>query len=970
MILTLFFFSGATALVYEVLWSKYLALLFGSTIQAQTVVLAVFMSGLALGNKLFGRRADAAHQPLALYGLLELAIGVYAFCFSWLYSLANGVFTAVGANLLSHNGWLLALKGFISVALLLGPTVLMGGTLPVLAAWLQKNTPDAARRSARFYSVNSLGAVFGAGLTGFLLVQWLGLRGTMAAAALVNVCIGLSVLAVARILRKPATSDAETGVKEQKAPGTAPKVSSRFAWSCLVVALTGAVSMGLEVLATRCLALIFGSSLQVFAIVLMAFILGIGLGSAWIASPGRKHWRKETITALLLAGAAAFIALLVANIENLVQIYLYAQSGLERTSMGYCYHQLMISVISIGVLGVPAAAIGSVLPLWIRELSDPADPLGELVGRLLTWNTIGAMSGALITGFLLMPNIGLRGSFAVLASILVLGAFVTALTIRQVPMAILTGAAAVFLAVVTFQGGEGWRYILSSGMYRAQIKNPTRDWMAERRADNKLLFYEDGADATVSVEEGPSQFTPDEISLRINGKTDASAVQDLSSQLLLVQLPLMVKPDSKDVFCFGMGSGISAGSTLGYPIEHLTVAENCEPVLRAAKFFEAENNGVLTNSRVRICLEDARTVLKLEPQKYDVIIAEPSNPWTVGIGSVFSRDFYEIAASRLKPGGMMSQWFHIYDIDDADVELVLRTFASVFPCMEVWDVDGGDIAMLGSKQPWKTGPDVYRRAFEMERPRRDLAAVGVRSPEAMLARQLASQRTAFAIPGPGPIQTDDHPILEYAAPRAFYLHLGETVTLFQHFDERTSQMELASPEKNRALAQLDAASLYSVFGRYSSVNTELTSYASMRAGVSAASQYLLSMPCVFRGTNEMLLFAPEAARTNQAVRELVEAEAVFRSATTNLLPAIETVKRVLGAAQDYKPNAAGWSAAYYGGMAAKACLRLGRSADAKAILLRSLELEPHSVELLYLSRIMNRDGELRWEAMNSGSEDP
>jgi predicted membrane-bound spermidine synthase len=845
----------------------------------------------------------------------------------------------------------------------------MGGTLPVLAAWLQKNTPDAARRSARFYSVNSFGAVLGAGLSGFVLVQWLGLQGTMVATACVNVIIGLSVLAIARIQRKPMTSDAEVGSKEQPTLEPAPKVCPRFVWSYLVVAITGAVSMGLEVLATRCLALVFGASLQVFAIVLMAFILGIGLGSAWIASPGRTQWRKETTTALLLAGAAAFIALLIANIENLVQIYLYAQSGLDRTSMGYCYHQLMLSVISIGVLGVPAAAIGSVLPLWIRELSDPSDPLGELVGRLLTWNTIGAMTGALITGFVLMPNIGLRGSFAVLASILVVGAFLTALTIRQVPMALLTGATGVFLTVVTFQGGEGWRYILSSGMFRVQVKSPTRDWMAERLADNNLLFYEDGADATVSVEEGPSPFSPDEITLRINGKADASSVGDISTQILLAQLPLMAKPGSKDVFCFGMGSGVTAGSSLGYPIDHLTVAENCEPVLRAAKFFAAENGGVLTNSRLRICEEDARTVLKLETQKYDAIIAEPSNPWTVGIGSVFSRDFYQIAASRLKPGGIMAQWFHIYDIDDDMVKLVLRTFASTFPSMEVWDVDGGDIVLLGSVETWKSGPDVFRSAFELERPRRDLAAAGVRTPEAMLARQLASQRTAFAIPGPGPIQTDDHPILEYDAPRAFYLHLGETVTLFQHFDERTSQMELASPEKNRVLTQLDAASLFSVFGRYSSVNTELTAYASMRAGVTAASQYLLSMPCVFRGTNQMLLFAPEAARTNEAVRELVEAEAVFRSDTTNQAPAIEVVKSVLGATRDYKPNVAGWSAAHYGGLAVKACLRLGNREEAKVILSRSIEMEPDSVELAYLSRIMTRDGALQGSG-DAGSSVP
>ena len=227
----------------------------------------------------------------------------------------------------------------------------------------------------------------------------------------------------------------------------------------------------------------------------------------------------------------------------------------------------------------------------------------------------------------------------------------------------------------------------------------------------QLEFYEDAADATVSVERAKGT---DESALRIDGKVDASARGDAATQLLLAYLPLMAKPESKDVFCFGMGSGMTAGATLNYPIEHLTVAENCAPVLRAAKLFDRWNNGVLTNSRARIYHEDARTVLKLSPQQYDVIISEPSNPWMVGVASVFTREFYQMAASRLKPGGIMAQWFHNYEMDDRNVNVVLRTFGSVFPNMEIWDVDFGDIVILGSERPWESNPKVYGRAFELE----------------------------------------------------------------------------------------------------------------------------------------------------------------------------------------------------------------------------------------------------------------
>src|SRR5437868_4231332 len=175
MILFLFFCSGATALIYEVVWSKYLSLMFGSTIYAQTTVLAVFMGGLALGNRLIGARSDLLRKPLAAYGSLEVMIGLYAFCFSWFYQVADWLFVATGSRLSEHAGALLLLKALLSIGLLLAPTVLMGGTLPLLAAWLQKHSIDAGRWSARFYSINSLGAVCGACLAGFFLIQSLGL---------------------------------------------------------------------------------------------------------------------------------------------------------------------------------------------------------------------------------------------------------------------------------------------------------------------------------------------------------------------------------------------------------------------------------------------------------------------------------------------------------------------------------------------------------------------------------------------------------------------------------------------------------------------------------------------------------------------------------------------------------------------------------------------------------------------------
>ncbi len=295
MILLLFFCSGVTALVYEVIWSKYLALLFGSTIQAQTVVLAVFMGGLALGNKLFSVRADRTRHPLAIYGWIEIGIGLYAVFFSFLYRAAEGIFVFAGSGLLNHSGWLLLLKGLLSAGLLGGPTILMGGTLPILAAWLQKNMADAGRRSARFYSTNSLGAVLRRGPGRVLPDSLLWPAGYEQDGRIGQwTHRGLAAIGIAK--KRSAQFSTASRISEGTKLSQPQPAVEIFRWGGLVVALTGAISMVLEVLASRCLGLIFGSSLQAFATVLMAFILGIGLGSAVIASPRRSRWPKETST--------------------------------------------------------------------------------------------------------------------------------------------------------------------------------------------------------------------------------------------------------------------------------------------------------------------------------------------------------------------------------------------------------------------------------------------------------------------------------------------------------------------------------------------------------------------------------------------------------------------------------------------------------------------------------------------------
>ncbi len=823
----LFFCSGATALVYEVVWSKYMSLMFGSTVQAQTVVLAVFMGGLALGNKLFGKRSDLLQHPVAVYGGIEIAIGVYALLFNLLHGMADGLFIKLGSPMLEHSGRLLMLKGAIAIALLSIPTVIMGGTLPLVAAWLQRRSSDAGKGSAGFYAINTFGAVVGAGFAGFFLVRRFGLPATLQIAGVVNILIGVFAMVLSKrevLVTQPVAKGAvQTDVQEP-----APWMGlNQQKFVCLLVFFTGSVSLGLEVLASRSLSMVFGASLQAFSVMLMAFILGVGGGGLWVASIKNPTSLKESLISIPLLVAASLIGIFLVSIEQWALVYLKIRHSGGGTDK-FLYHQIVSTVISLVVIGIPAAMIGSVLPLCIRILSRSSSTLGQQVGRLLTFNTLGAVFGALFTGFVLMPMLGLRAGIGVIGVALAVVALVIAVKNQRPKLVMTASVVALLLLSVSVVGRENWQYALSSGIFRLKPEEATSDYFTKVRERDQLLYYRDGTDATVAVVTDRQPGPMSERVLSINGKPDGSIIGDLSTEYLAAHLPMLAKPHSKDVFVLGFGTGISAGALLGHPIKSLTIAENCAPVLEAGTYFEPWNRGVLTNSLTRLYREDARTVLKLSEQKYDVIISEPSNPWTSGIGSVFSREFYELAARRLNDDGIMSQWFHIYEMNDQVVELVFRTFSSVFPYFEVWETRNGDLILLGAQKPWDCSAKTFAEVFSRPEPRKDLDAIDLRSPEAVLARQVCSQQTAFALAGEGPAQSDAFPILEYEAPKAFYSG-GAAYGLFL-CDERTVQSVFAPEEKRRVLSAFRDEQVLDVFRRYGSANFSLMEYVKWRGG--------------------------------------------------------------------------------------------------------------------------------------------
>lgn len=947
----LFFCSGATALVYEVVWSKYLALMFGSTVQAQTVVLAVFMGGLALGNRLFGNRADLMARPVGVYGIIEMGIGIYALLFPFLFAFADGVFIRLGANLLESSGKLLILKGVLSVSLLIIPTVLMGGTLPLVAAWLQKRSTDAGKGSAGFYAVNTFGAVAGAGLAGFYLVRQFGMPTTLQIAGVINLLIGIIAIVLAKREVLNAQETSPLSVQNESATGK-PVLNNRTVL-CLLVFFTGAVSLGLEVLASRSLSMIFGASLQAFSVMLMAFILGVGGGGLWVAWL-RKQTFKESTIAIPLLIAAGLIAVFLLTIEYWAVLYIKIRHSSGATDK-YLYHQVISTVISLVVIGIPAGLIGSVLPLCMRILSKESAGFGAQVGKLLTCNTLGAVCGALVTGFILMPALGLRMAIGLMGMLLALAALGIAFRSKQSKLITVSSAAAGVLLLVSVMGGESWQFTLSSGIFRTTPDEITDGYFSKLRERDQLLYYRDGTDATVAVVTDRQPRPTSERVLSINGKPDGSVIGDLSTEYLLAHLPMMSRPHSKDVFVLGFGTGITAGALTAHPVESITVAENCAPVLEAAKHFEPWNRGVLTNKLTGLYREDARTVLKLSERQYDIIISEPSNPWTSGIGSVFSREFYQLASSRLRDGGIMAQWFHIYEMSDDVVELVLRTFNSVFPVMEIWETRNGDLILLGGKQPWKSSPQTFSEAFERPGVKKDMDAIDLSSPAAVFARQVCSQNTAFAVAGEGLVQTDAHPVLEYEAPKAFYRGIA-AYRLF-HWDERTSQAALASQEKREALSKLTDKELLEIFGFYGSANVPLIEYVAWRNSARGSRQHAIYtekpfMDIIFRLPETFPAEPQIPGNTPGIIAHFLKAEALLYQTSTRMEGAtqLEQLLQSLNQQESNQPHAS-LKIGSYAAKAARAHYMNGDPQRALACVELGLKKEPSDPQLQFLKRL-------------------
>jgi spermidine synthase len=797
-LLVVFLLSGASGLIYEVVWSRALVLVFGSTTHAVSTVLAAFMGGLALGSILVGRRGDRLRHPLRVYAWIEVAIAVTALAVLALLPAMVPIYRLLWGVVGDSPTGVTTLRFVLACLVLLPPTTLMGATLPILSAYLERAgqassglqetaARDRGTGAGALYAANTLGAVAGVAAAGFLLLPALGMRASALAAAACNL---IAAAAAFRLARRSdhlpcASVSAVSHEGEATSPSaTAPVPAGHPVVLMVAFGISGAGALIFEVVWTRVLSLVLGSSTQAFTIMLTTFLAGLALGSA--AATRLLRRLPDPILAFALtevaAGAWAFFGIRLFPELPYTFVELFRAAG-GPTPLFHAGRFLIAALVMLP----PTLFLGAAFPLAARAALAVRSTVSDQVASLYTANTVGAILGSCAAGFLLIPAFGLQntlvaGCMAVLAAGAVLLA--AAPSARPLPRHVL--AAALLVSVLVLPGATPpWNSAaMTSGVFQyaphyiQQFKS--RSEFLQYHASQGELFYKDGPTTTVSVERRSERINGEiNTVLSVNGKVDASSAGDTDTQVLLGQLPLLAARRAGSVLVIGMGSGVTAGSALTHPVSSLAIVEIEPAIIEAQTFFENVNGRPLMDPRTTVRINDARNDLLMSDETYDVIISEPSNPWITGPSRLFTREFFELARTRLNPGGLLCQWVQLYGLDHDALATILRTYAAVFPHRLVFKGSPGDLLILGS-----TGPinlDVEEIASRMKNPpvAADLARIDVAEPADLFSRfrlddngieAYISMGSASAGPGhdDGLLNTDDNAKVEFAAARTLY----------------------------------------------------------------------------------------------------------------------------------------------------------------------------------------------------------
>jgi spermidine synthase len=777
-IYAVFFCSGAAALIYEVIWVRSLSLIFGGSHLAVTTVLSVFMGGLALGSYLIGKRIDRYGKLLRLYGALELGIGASAVLSALLFKLYPFLYVPLAQVAVTSPVYLSFIRVIFAVVALIVPTTLMGGTLPLLSKFVSRRAKSLGSHISFLYGFNTLGAVAGVAAASFILLRHYSVSTTMAAAVSLNILAG----AFSILLQDRAEVVLGAASPEDKAPDQPPtqagdpplSMSLRLVlWG---IGVSGFCALGYEVLWTRVLSVAIGASTYGFAIMLIAFLAGIAIGST-VYGLLAKRSSTQSMPLSRVVVWFGFVQILIGISALAVTAYirdLPGQEGLlqnvflRNPSDRFVSRQWVNLALACSYMFIPAFFMGVAFPMAGKVHASYKKLVGRAVGEVLAFNTVGAILGSAVSGFVLIYLFGIERSLQLITLINMGWGIVIILSVRNRTMPVV-GASALTLALIVLLVFNPDRFRMWDARFLATylstsnaVKRNTETFLDKLNVSH-VLYYAEGSHAIVSSirnRAGVQTFIT-------NGRPEASnGSWDMQCQYTLGHLPMLLHKNPRSVFVLGSGSGMTLGATSVHPsVERITLAEIEPKVLGVTRTFAKYNHNVLDSRKLRIVFNDGRNYLLTTKEKFDVITADPIHPWFSGAGYLYTAEYFKLAAERLNPGGIICQWLPIYEMTGENLKSVVRTLGANFKYVMVW-LTHYDAEIIGSNSPIIIDEEDMDRRIAEPDILRDLEQVTMGSARDFLSYFVMGTEGVRAYSRGGTLNTDDNLYLEFSAPES------------------------------------------------------------------------------------------------------------------------------------------------------------------------------------------------------------
>lgn len=786
--LTTTFFTGLSALLYEVTWQYFLSNLLGSQARSTAIILATFLGSLAFGYHSFGKISRRYHSSrlIRLCGALEIGIGLWALSFSVLYSILWQLRAFLQTGTASLSTDLL-----FAVVLITPPAAAMGATLPLLTQGLSHNVADAPRFHTLIYAFNTLGAFVGSLFSAFFIIPSLGLAGAMNVGAIINLIAGTSLYFVGRSQRvhDDVGEQHEDIVEEPYSPSldtpTAPQSSSenrdrniRPYYFQGIAFLAGWSAITLQSVMIRITGLSVGSSIYAFSLVVAVCIVLLAIG-AWLFA--EKYSYKISLYGIHVSSILGLLGLYLI-IPRLPYYTHVVRSLLTSQPPNFWIYYVIIFLGLSLILALPIASNGAILPLLFRDASQGSghsvqsrETLGSLVGTLYSRNALGCVIGAVFGGYLSLFVLDLPGVFKGVLVSTSLSALLAAAASRHGSM-LLKGILPCTALVLTFVMSPWPQAIMGMGTFRSISASPfTYDgfdtYYALSVGAPTILAYDDDPNSTIVV----SGHKEGQKGIIVNGKSDGiTRGADRVTTLMVGHVPALLQSStSNQVAVIGFGTGITSGALARHDeFTGVHVLEISDAVQRFAPFFDTENGHASKSPKLKWHHGDAYRYLLSTRTLYGVIASEPSNPWVGGVERLYSQEFYQISRSKLAPGGLFAQWFHRYSISNETLTMVLKTFSSVFPKMYLFET-GMDLILIGSETPLER-KNLELLSTRMKRPeiQQDLKDMGITSLNNLLGRELWIGQQNFP---DTPIHTLLHPQLSFAAGKDFFLNSSSDI---------------------------------------------------------------------------------------------------------------------------------------------------------------------------------------------------